>query len=133
MIYLKMFTGPVGPVEVCFYWPEAGVGDFFTGLWTQRFTLSSPVKGLKQEFMVTRDWAASLWCSFRSYHLLRDLVAMTCQINMMYLWVNNIILSGPGGARVATGRGHSRTFSQLARNAKAPGGRRKYPHLTKSP
>ena len=24
-----MFTGPVGPVEVFFYWPEAVLGNFF--------------------------------------------------------------------------------------------------------
>ena len=24
-----MFTGPVGPVEVCFYWPEAVFGNFY--------------------------------------------------------------------------------------------------------
>ena len=24
-----MFTGPVGPVEVFFYWPEAVFGDFY--------------------------------------------------------------------------------------------------------
>ena len=24
-----MFTGPVGPVEVCFYWPEAVLGNFY--------------------------------------------------------------------------------------------------------
>ena len=24
-----MFTGPVGPVEVYFYWPEAVFGDFY--------------------------------------------------------------------------------------------------------
>ena len=24
-----MFTGPVGPVEVIFYWPEAVLGDFY--------------------------------------------------------------------------------------------------------
>ena len=24
-----MFTGPVGPVEVFFYWPEAVLGDFY--------------------------------------------------------------------------------------------------------
>ena len=24
-----MFTGPVGPVEVFFYWPEAIFGDFY--------------------------------------------------------------------------------------------------------
>ena len=24
-----MFTGPVGPVEVFFYWPEAVFGNFF--------------------------------------------------------------------------------------------------------
>ena len=25
---LQMFTGPVGPVEVFFYWPEAVFGNF---------------------------------------------------------------------------------------------------------
>ena len=25
----RKFTGPVGPVEVCFYWPEATFGDFY--------------------------------------------------------------------------------------------------------
>ena len=24
-----MFTGPVGPVEVFFYWPEAVLGNFY--------------------------------------------------------------------------------------------------------
>ena len=24
-----MFTGPVGPVEVIFYWPEADIGNFY--------------------------------------------------------------------------------------------------------
>ena len=24
-----MFTGPVGPVEVFFYWPKTGFGDFY--------------------------------------------------------------------------------------------------------
>ena len=24
-----MFTGPVGPVEVFFYWPEADFGNFY--------------------------------------------------------------------------------------------------------
>ena len=24
-----MFTGPVGPVEVFFYWPEAAFGNFY--------------------------------------------------------------------------------------------------------
>ena len=26
---LQMFTGPVGPVEVFFYWPEAAFGNFY--------------------------------------------------------------------------------------------------------
>ena len=43
-----MFTGPVGPVEVFFYWPEAVLGNFYWPGAIGSPLASSPVLG-KQE------------------------------------------------------------------------------------
>ena len=39
-----MFTGPVGPVEVFFYWPEAVLGNFYWPGAIGSPLASSPVK-----------------------------------------------------------------------------------------
>ena len=36
---LLMFTGPIGPVELCFYWPQVIYLEFLL-VWGQRFTVS---------------------------------------------------------------------------------------------
>ena len=62
-----MFTGPVGPVEVIFYWPEAVFGNFYwpgaiglllassPGIVHQNFIYNSPSEILQ------------IYASFRSY------------------------------------------------------------------
>ena len=45
-----MFTGPVGPVEVIFYWPKTVFGNFY---WPGAIGLplaSSPVVGYELQF-----------------------------------------------------------------------------------
>ena len=41
-----MFTGPVGPVEVFFYWPEAVFGNFYWPGAIGSPLASSPVNGV---------------------------------------------------------------------------------------
>ena len=42
-----MFTGPVGPVEVFFYWPEAVFGNFY---WPG--AIGSPLASSPVDFLV---------------------------------------------------------------------------------
>ena len=36
-----MFTGPVGPVEICFYWAKAVLGNFYCpGVWGSPIVLT---------------------------------------------------------------------------------------------
>ena len=49
-----MFTGPVGPVEVFFYWPEAVLGNFY---WSG--AIGSPLASSPGS-VVSNEWF-SIW------------------------------------------------------------------------
>ena len=46
-----MFTGPVGPVEVFFYWPEVVLGNFY---WPG--AIGSALASSPAEFSLNVDW-----------------------------------------------------------------------------
>ena len=73
-----MFTGPVGPLEVFFYWPEAVLGNFY---WpgaigsplasspVELRTLLSRISWMKLNSVVTssRSWIYVLNCADTSF------------------------------------------------------------------
>ena len=81
-----MFTGPVGPVEVFFYWPEAVLGNFY---WPGAIGLplaSSPViyvfrnlMNKSLELVYRRDFISS--SVFHAYSLMEYF--QTIQINLL--------------------------------------------------
>ena len=56
-----MFTGPVGPVKVYFYWPEAVLGNFYWPGAIGSPLASSPAGGLLELF--NRSQTPAMRCS----------------------------------------------------------------------
>ena len=64
-----MFTGPVGPVEVIFYWPEAIFGNFHCP-WASGSLLSSrPAKVKKDKWKVLTAMSAAGISCWQNWHV----------------------------------------------------------------
>ena len=55
----QMFTGPVGPVEVFFYWLEAILGDFYWSGAIGPLLASSPASGKMP--IISRPLVTKVW------------------------------------------------------------------------